>query len=127
MLLPSEGNKHEHWRYAHKRALLQKQLIAVSLRSLSVKPPCLIRLTRISPRALDDDNLRPCLKVSRDKVADILIPGLKPGRADGDKRLQWEYAQERGAKGYQALRIDFYTTEGTYETSDLTTPSNLMP
>ena len=49
-----------------------------------------ITLTRIAPRTLDDDNLAAGFKATRDRVADWL------GVDDGDKRLTWRYAQERG-------------------------------
>lgn len=55
-----------------------------------------VRLTRISPGVLDDDNLRPALKSVRDQVAFEL-------RID-DKLPIWDYAQERAKK--HAVRIE---------------------
>ena len=52
--------------------------------------PVVITLTRVSPRELDDDNLRPALKSARDGIADWLQVD------DRDPRVKWEYAQERG-------------------------------
>lgn len=54
--------------------------------------PCVVTLTRISPRLLDDDNLRPALKAVRDGVADRL------GVDDRDPRVEWRYAQRKGAQ-----------------------------
>lgn len=54
-------------------------------------------LTRIAPRKLDDeDNLRTALKSAKDAVADILHPGLAPGRADGLGDIEWKFEQVRG-------------------------------
>lgn len=47
-----------------------------------------IRLTRVAPRTLDDDNLHSALKSARDGVADAL--GLTD---DSDVRVAWVYAQ----------------------------------
>lgn len=93
----SEINRHEHWRRSHERHEAQKfrTRFAFSQGFEAPKFPVIITLTRISPRKLDDDNLRPALKWVRDTVADILIPGLKPGRADDDMRISWQYAQEK--------------------------------
>lgn len=54
-----------------------------------------IRLTRVAPRVLDDDNLRSALKHARDGVADAL--GL---RDDSDARVVWLYAQTKQSKMY---------------------------
>lgn len=48
-----------------------------------------IRIVRLSPREMDDDNLRGALKASRDGIAKALWID------DGDPRIQWEYAQEK--------------------------------
>lgn len=68
--------------------------------------PATITFTRIAPRTLDEDNHLSAFKHLRDSVADILIPGLKPGRADGDKRLTWRYVQERGKVKEHAIKIE---------------------
>lgn len=68
--------------------------------------PCHIQLTRLSPRMLDSDNLQGALKYIRDSVADYLIPGLQPGRADGDTRLSWSYSQEKAKT--KGIRISFF-------------------
>ena len=35
----------------------------------------------------------------RDAVADLILPGLPDGKADGDERLEWAYNQEIGLYG----------------------------
>jgi hypothetical protein len=39
-------------------------------------------------------------------IADQILPGLAAGRADGDKRMTWEYAQE---KGKTCVRVEIFT------------------
>lgn len=58
-----------------------------------------VTLTRIAPRALDDDNLRGALKATRDGVADAL------GIDDRDARVEWRYTQERGNPRTYAVRV----------------------
>ena len=63
--------------------------------------PLTVGLVRISPYRLDDDNLRGALKSTRDAVAAWL------GIDDRDSRVQWDYAQRRGAVREQAISITF--------------------
>jgi hypothetical protein len=51
-----------------------------------------VTFTRVGPRILDDDNIRPALKGVRDQVATIL------GIDDGDARIKWQYEQELSGK-----------------------------
>lgn len=97
----SEFNCSENIWKKKKRHDLQKRWIKIIW--LSFKPPsdlpCTIKLIRVSKRELDeDDNLRGAFKWVKDAIADQLIPGKRPGRADDDKRIKWEYAQEKGAQ-----------------------------
>lgn len=67
--------------------------------------PCVITLTRIAHKddPMDFDNLVYSMKGIRDAVAEKILPGLPSGRADGDKRLEWKYGQEKGLYG---IRIE---------------------
>jgi hypothetical protein len=38
-------------------------------------------------------------KSIRDAIADLTLPGLAGGKADGDERLEWAYNQEIGLYG----------------------------
>jgi len=59
-----------------------------------------VRLERVAPRALDDDNLRGALKAVRDAVAEAL------GIDDADPRVRWQYGQAvDGRPRFQAVRI----------------------
>lgn len=103
-------NKSEHWTAKMARNNIQANHIWASFKSQRPKfdLPALIRLTRISSRNLDSDNLQGALKHVRDCVADQILPGLAPGRADGDPRLQWEYAQKKGKE--QGVKIEIFET-----------------
>ena len=104
----SEANSSEHWSAKHKRHKAQKTNIALALNSAlsqqQVVLPCRIKLTRISPRFLDDDNLVSAFKHIRDYIANILIPGMRMGFADSSTKLSWEYDQVKGSP--QAIRIE---------------------
>lgn len=86
----SESNRRDHWRVKAKRVRLQRRTAAMLVPGCQL--PCVVTLTRISPRLLDDDNLRPALKAVRDGVADRL------GVDDRDPRVEWRYAQRKGAQ-----------------------------
>lgn len=100
--LVSLTNQREHWASKMRRARAQRGLTAASM-----APPACVRasstfvvtLARIAPCALDDDNLRAAAKSVRDGVADWL------GIDDGDERIEWRYAQERGKPKEYACRI----------------------
>jgi hypothetical protein len=47
-------------------------------------------MTRVAPRALDDDNNVSAFKGIRDQIAEQL------GLNDRDQRIAWRYEQERG-------------------------------
>lgn len=77
------------------------QLIGADLR----RSPVRVRLTRLAPRLLDDDNLQAALKHVRDGVADAL------GLHDDDPRLHWSYAQQRERRYAVLVDIEAHTTE----------------
>ena len=87
-------NLHESWRAKHSRDKKQRKVLR-QLLNYEKKPtlPVVITLNRIGKRKMDFDNLVFAFKGIRDEVADYLIPGLKSGRADDDKRLTFKYTQ----------------------------------
>lgn len=97
----SVANLREHWRVRANRASHQRCLTMLVVQNKVPKDdaPTEVTLTRISARALDDDNLASAFKAVRDGVADAL--GLK----DNDKRLAWKYAQRKGKKGESAAEV----------------------
>ena len=92
--LVSLANQREHWRTRAKRAKQQRQaadlLVRVALGGTFILFPVAVVITRIAPRALDDDNLAGACKSVRDGVADAL------GIDDRDPRVKWAVAQRRG-------------------------------
>jgi hypothetical protein len=55
---------------------------------------------------MDFDNLVPSFKFIRDEIANALIPGLLPGRADDDARLSWGYDQQVDKK--YSVKVSFF-------------------
>lgn len=105
VLLPirtvSEANIREHWTRKGRRARDQRFVARILIEKAGAKlvPPLVVTLTRIASRRLDDDNLARALKAVRDGVADALKID------DGDPRLTWRYAQEKGRSKEQAVRV----------------------
>lgn len=104
----SESNAHVHWRIRQKRAKAHREGTYVALCCLRAAPGLLlsqhgrlvVTLTRLAPRALDDDNLQGALKHVRDGVADAL------GIDDRDARIAWRYGQAKGPRpGHYAVRV----------------------
>lgn len=104
-----ESNDSSHWRIKYQRHKKHTMLIRHEWRKLPpVSLPVRISLTRIGKRRVDEDNLiGGCFKHIRDCVADLLIPGLAKGQADGNPQIMsWQYHQEIG-KTY-ALKIEIF-------------------
>ncbi len=106
----SEANCSEHWSKKHKRHKLQKKIIWVEFKRKGTKIPlpCHIKLTRVSPRFLDiGDNLPCAFKWIKDSIAAHLTGNYIYGRADDDKRITWEYDQEKGKS--QGVKIEIFS------------------
>lgn len=100
----SESNAREHWASKHRRVSAQRTCVELALRARlsglrELALPCTVRLTRVAPRALDDDNLRGALKACRDGAADAL------GIQDNDPRVTWAYDQRKGAVRVYAIEL----------------------
>jgi hypothetical protein len=94
-------NQREHWAKKARRAKSERSwayTLTAGIRKLGL--PLTVTLTRIAPRALDDDNIRAALKSIRDGVADRI------GIDDGDSRVTWCYAQRRGKPREYAVEIE---------------------
>lgn len=88
--LASEANARGSWHAGAARARLARAQIHTALRRAEPGPlplPVTVRITRVGPRRLDDDNLARACKALRDGVADWLEVD------DGDPRISWHYAQ----------------------------------
>lgn len=72
--------------------LKARQRMAVHLCMLNrplPAPPLIVTITRVGPRALDDDNLSAACKYVRDQIADEV------GIDDGSPLFTWRYVQRR--------------------------------
>ncbi len=59
-------------------------------------------------RFLDKNDNLPCsFKWILDAVCDNLLPGLKPGRADGDERISVKYDQEKSKEYGVRITMEF--------------------
>ena len=114
----SEANLREFW--AKKAARSKKQ--ASALRSAWARnhpeisilqtQKIHINLTRIAPRKLDAyDNLPMSFKNILDTLADLILPGCKPGRADSKLDLSVSYAQRKGAPKEYAVEIQIFVNQ----------------
>jgi hypothetical protein len=103
-------NSNEHWRTKSNRHRNQQRLINLLLCSelQKVTLPCTIKFVRLAIREIDEDNLPPCFKYIKDQICAELFPdkvvsyttklgqrNKNKGFTDNDKRIKWEYAQEK--------------------------------
>jgi hypothetical protein len=97
----SESNAREHWSRRARRVRAQREAVAQRLRRVPLPPTRAVevRLTRVSPRALDDDNLRGALKSVRDAVAMWLGVGDGPTGP-----IVWTYGQEKAPARHGSFR-----------------------
>lgn len=104
MRLKGGQNAREHWRARASRTRREREAAHWTLLDTKrPKLPVVVRLIRIAPRALDDDNLSGVFKAIRDGVADAY------GIADNDKtKIRFEYEQERGAPHQYGVRIEVH-------------------
>ncbi len=101
--------KTEHWTEKHARHRKQKKTVYFAMiplrEKMEIPLPCIVKLTRYASKFLDeDDNLRISVKWIKDFVAAMLTNDFVPGRADGDKRIKWQYDQVK-SKTY-AVKIE---------------------
>jgi hypothetical protein len=114
MALPSvaNGNKGGHWAVRARRTKAQRNAVLLAMKTAGggINPLAVeqthgarlaVTLTRVGPRALDDDNLAYAFKACRDSVAAYF------GIDDADPRIEWVYGQQ---KGPACVRIDFEVT-----------------
>ncbi len=97
----SEANSSEHWREKHKRHKLQKGMVHYMIRPYgdSITLPCVVSVTRYAPRKLDkQDNLPMSMKYLVDAICEVLTGDYRPGRADGDARIEIVYGQVASKK-----------------------------
>ena len=116
MDVPSTSNLREHWRTRAKRVKVQREAALISMLSVDMREALLearrwagteavrhVSLVRLSPRKLDDDNLRGALKAVRDGVADAL------GVDDAHPSIVWHYGQAQDKR--KGVRISLHTVK----------------
>jgi len=97
--LVSEANARGSWHGGATRAARQRSIVALVFRTLRCAVPCNVRIVRIAPSRLDDDNLARAAKAVRDELASWL------GVDDRDERVSWSVAQTKGGVREYAVRI----------------------
>jgi hypothetical protein len=123
--LESEANRRDHWGTRAGRVKEQREAVTAAfvdsgepIHVVQVAPkkaggkvkqvarfarqpalPLAVFITRIAPRALDDDNLVGSAKGVRDAVASLL------GIDDRDPRVTWRCEHRRGGVGEYAVEI----------------------
>ena len=118
-----ETNAYEH-RAVKTRRHRQQQFFIKQLfmhESQEIILPCTVKFIRLSPRFMDEeDNLRMAFKWIKDEVGACLCPSKavvyvtkkgqvreNKGHADGDKRIKWEYGQEKSTRLGIKIEITF--------------------
>ena len=97
--LVSEANARGSWHGGATRAARQRSIVALVFRTLRCAVPCNVRIVRIAPSRLDDDNLARAAKAVRDELASWL------GVDDRDERVSWTVAQTKGGVREYAVRV----------------------
>lgn len=91
--------------FAKSRARKQQRTtVGLTMQALllaeGLRPPCVVTVTRVAPRKLDEhDGLPASCKAVIDGIADAL------GVNDRDPSVTWVIGQERGAPKYYGVRI----------------------
>jgi hypothetical protein len=108
----SESNSSEHWSKKAKRHKNQKKAIWFELltKKSGIQLPCIIKLSRVAPRLLDDDNLVSSFKWIRDAIAEEITGIQIAGRADDTPMIKWQYAQEKGLPKEYAIKIEILSS-----------------
>ena len=95
-------------RKEEQKNAIWKHWIANGHEAYQIEPRCHVKLIRIAPRQLDDDNLAYAFKHIRDTISDLIKPGMAKGRADS-KDITFEYAQEKGKVKEYGIKIEVYS------------------
>lgn len=90
MKAPSTPNLREHHMAKAKRVKSQRGAVQRKMPKWPLGPQIIVRLTRVSPRELDSDNLQGAFKAIRDQVAAGLLVD------DRSPLVAWEYHQAKG-------------------------------
>ncbi len=102
--LASQSNAREHWTKTYKNKKTQHHIAALGMQGLNpieyLGSELRVTLTRIGPRALDDDNLQGAFKFIRDAIAQCIWGGRMGQR---DDLAEWRYEQRKGKYGVEIM------------------------
>jgi hypothetical protein len=95
-------NSREHWRVKAKRVASERNSTSYALMGEQKPPiPCSVRLTRVGPGMLDDDNLVGAMKGVRDEIAKWL--GIDDRHSE---TVRYVYAHKRDSSGW-SVTVEF--------------------
>jgi len=108
----SEMNQREHWGAKNRRKQDQQEQVAVAmlnaLRGKRVELPCVVKMTRIGPKKMDNDNLAGAMKHCQDQIARQL--GVDDG--DESKVIFHHYQMPIGSRDY-AVKVEITSRANT--------------
>ena len=118
-----ETNNYEHHAVKTKRHKIQQFFVrqAFIKEEQKIILPCTVKFIRLSPGSMDEeDNLRMAFKWIKDQLGASLFPEKcvkyvtkngkfreNKGHADSDKRVTWEYGQEKSTRLGIRIEISF--------------------
>lgn len=103
-------NRHPHWTKQQACSKRNRTTLGKLWLTEPIKPkvPCLVRIERCFcayAKIMDYDNYIAACKSIRDSIAELLIPGLPPGRADFTSEIVWEYLQTKSNQNIFKIKI----------------------
>lgn len=108
----SEMNQREFWAARLRRKKDQQERVAVAmsnaLRGKRIELPCVVNLTRIGPKKMDNDNLAGAMKHCQDQIARQL--GVDDG--DESKVIFHHYQMPIGSRDY-AVKVQITSRANT--------------
>lgn len=102
--IPSLANARLHWRALKRIKRQQRDATLYCLVGKSLPPmPCIVTITRVGQRRLDDDNLAGACKYVRDQIAEVI------GVDDGSPLYTWRYEQRVGSRLVYGVDVEIVT------------------
>ena len=106
----SELNDRSHWGAKNRRKQDQQEQVAVAmlnaLRGRRIELPCVVTMTRIGPKKMDNDNLAGAMKHCQDQIARQL--GVDDG--DESKVIFRHYQMPIGSRDY-AVKVEIKSSQ----------------
>lgn len=137
-----ETNAYEHRAVKTKRHKQQQFFIRALFmhEATPIQMPCTVKMIRLGPREMDEeDNLRMAFKWIKDEIGACLCPDKavtyrtrkgrifeNKGHADGDKRITWQYGQEKSRLLGIKIEISFLSDQELGDIAHEETPPSLL-